>query len=191
VDHTTARPDLRAVDEAEARRIRDGSPAEGDAWAYGYPFSGVLDRMMFSAEDSGVADREQEARRLFGELWLVINDVTRGVEAELKPFGLTHAQFQVLLHVVSTPDISQRELSERLHVTTGNVSMLVTKLESAGLIDRIPAGAAFQLRVTAAGRRTFDSLGPTRAQFLQETFAHLSTAELSRTADVLRTIRRH
>jgi MarR family 2-MHQ and catechol resistance regulon transcriptional repressor len=135
--------------------------------------------------------REQEAKRLFGELWLVMNDITRGIDAELKPFGLTHAQFQVLLTVVSTPDISQRELSESLNVTTGNVSMLVSKLEAAALIDRIPAGAAVRLRVTAAGRRTFDSLGPTRARFVQERFAHLSTAELSQTADVLQTIRLH
>ncbi|MEO3935349.1 MarR family transcriptional regulator [Dermatophilaceae bacterium Soc4.6] len=133
--------------------------------------------------------REQSARRLFGELWLVMNDITRGVEAELKPFGLTHAQFQVLLHVISAPDLSQRELSERLNVTTGNVSMLVSKLEAAGLVDRVPAGAAVRLRATEAGRQTFDSLGPTRARFMLTLFAHLSVSQMDLTADVLHTIR--
>lgn len=38
----TARLDMHAVDEAEARRIRDGSPEEGDLWADGYPFDGDL-----------------------------------------------------------------------------------------------------------------------------------------------------
>jgi DNA-binding MarR family transcriptional regulator len=126
---------------------------------------------------------------MFGELWLVMNDITRGVEAELKPFGLTHAQFQVLLHVIATPDLSQRELSERLNVTTGNVSMLVSKLETAGLVDRIPAGAAVRLRVTEAGRQAFDSLGPTRARFMLDLFAHLSVSDMERVADVLHTIR--
>jgi RimJ/RimL family protein N-acetyltransferase len=42
VDYTTARLDLHAVDEAEARRIRDGSPGKGDLWADGYPFDGDL-----------------------------------------------------------------------------------------------------------------------------------------------------
>jgi MarR family 2-MHQ and catechol resistance regulon transcriptional repressor len=135
--------------------------------------------------------REQAARRLFGELWLVMNDITRGVEAELKPFGLTHAQFQVLLHVISAPDLSQRELSERLNVTTGNVSMLVSKLEVAGLVDRVPAGAAVRLRVTEAGRQTFDSLGPTRARFMLDLFAHLSVTDMRSTAEVLHTIRVH
>lgn len=135
--------------------------------------------------------REQAARRLFGELWLVMNDITRGVEAELKPFGLTHAQFQVLLHVISAPDLSQRELSERLNVTTGNVSMLVSKLEAAGLVDRVPAGAAVRLRVTESGRQTFDSLGPTRARFMLDLFAHLAVTDIEHTADVLRSIRVH
>lgn len=138
-----------------------------------------------------MSEREQAARRLFGELWLAMNDITRGVEAELKPFGLTHAQFQVLLHVISAPDLSQRELSERLNVTTGNVSMLVSKLEVAGLVDRVPAGAAVRLRVTEAGLQTFDSIGPTRARFMLDLFAPLSVTDMVRTADVLHTIRVH
>lgn len=120
---------------------------------------------------------------------MAMNAITRGIEAELKPFGLTHAQFQVLLHVTADPDLSQRELSERLNVTTGNVSMLVSKLEAAGLVDRIPAGAAVRLRVTEAGQRCFDALGPTRERFVRELFAHLSVADIDRTADVLHTIR--
>ena len=120
-----------------------------------------------------------------------MNDITRGVEAELKPFGLTHAQFQVLLHVLSEPDLSQRELSERLNVTTGNVSMLVSKLQAAGLVDRVPDGAAVRLRATAAGRQAFDALGPTRARFMRDLFAHLSVSDLDRTADVLHSIRVH
>ncbi len=42
MDYATARLDLHGVDEAEARRIRDRSPLEGDLWADGYPFDGDL-----------------------------------------------------------------------------------------------------------------------------------------------------
>jgi RimJ/RimL family protein N-acetyltransferase len=42
VNHETARLDLHAVDEAEARRIHDASPGVGDLWADGYPFVGDL-----------------------------------------------------------------------------------------------------------------------------------------------------
>lgn len=133
--------------------------------------------------------REQESKRLFAELWLVMNEITRGVQAELAPFGLTHAQFQVLLQVDLTPDMLQRELSERLNVTTGNVSMLVSKLEDAGLLARIPAGAAYQLRLTPEGKEKLDSLAPTRERFVAQMFAPLSVEELRSTADALRRLR--
>lgn len=136
-----------------------------------------------------MANRDHESKRLFGELWLAMNAITRGIDAELKPLGLTHAQFQVLLHVIAAPDISQRELSERLNVTTGNVSMLVSKLQSAGYVDRLPDGAAVRLRVTDEGRRMFDSLGETRQRFIRDLFGRLSVDDIARTADVLHNVR--
>ncbi len=42
MDEETARLDLHAVDEAEARRLRDAAPGAGDLWADGYPFGGDL-----------------------------------------------------------------------------------------------------------------------------------------------------
>lgn len=133
--------------------------------------------------------RARESKRLFAELWLVMNQITRGVQAELAPFGLTHAQFQVLITVDASPDISQRELSERLNVTTGNISMLVTKLEHAGLVDRIPDGAAHRLRLTAAGEAKLHELAPTRGRFIHELFAPLSVEEIRSTVDALRRVR--
>lgn len=145
---------------------------------------------MFSAEDIPVTrTRAQESKRLFAELWLVMNEITRGVQGELAPFGLTHAQFQVLLQVDATPDILQRELSERLNVTTGNVSMLVSKLEDAGLVARIPAGAAYLLRLTPEGKERLDSLAPTRERFIADLFSPLSVDELRSTADALHRLR--
>jgi len=42
MDSGTARLSLHAVDELEARRIRDRAPQSGDAWAADYPFEGDL-----------------------------------------------------------------------------------------------------------------------------------------------------
>lgn len=42
MDYETARLNLHAVDEAEARRISDAAPDSGDLWADGYPFGGDL-----------------------------------------------------------------------------------------------------------------------------------------------------
>ncbi|MEP7192568.1 MAG: GNAT family N-acetyltransferase [Actinomycetota bacterium] len=42
MDYRTARLSLHAVDEPEARRIRDRAPRPDDAWAADYPFEGDL-----------------------------------------------------------------------------------------------------------------------------------------------------
>ena len=42
MDSLTTRLSLRAVDELEARRIRDHARQPGDAWAADYPFEGDL-----------------------------------------------------------------------------------------------------------------------------------------------------
>jgi len=42
MDCGTARLDLHAVNEMEAKRIRDRTPQQGDAWAADYPFDGDL-----------------------------------------------------------------------------------------------------------------------------------------------------
>lgn len=130
-----------------------------------------------------------DAKNLFGELWMVINEITRGINEELKPFGLTHAQFQVLMHVDMRPDLLQRELTERLSVTGGNVSMLVSRLEKVGLLVRLPEGAAFHLRLTPAGKALFDSLMPTRERFISELFSRLTPQEIRSVADSLHKIR--
>jgi len=42
MDYRTARLSLHAIDELEARRIRDRAPQPGDDWATDYPFEGDL-----------------------------------------------------------------------------------------------------------------------------------------------------
>lgn len=152
----------------------------------------LLTSQMFSTKHGVMTSSPSpDAKRLFGELWLAINEITRGIDAELKPFGLTHAQFQVLLHIDLRPGLLQRELTERLSVTSGNVSMLVTRLQNAGLLVRVPEGAAHHLHLTPAGKALFESLRPTRERFISELFSRLSPEEIRRTADSLRTLRSH
>ena len=146
---------------------------------------------MFSAEHSWVpGSRSSESKRLFGELGALMNEISRAVEAELKPFGLTYAQFQVLLHVQLRPGLLQRELGQRLSVTAGNVSMLVTRLERTGLLARTPDGAAFHLELTSEGVALFERLRPVREAFVTDRFSGLSVAEISAAADALHKARR-
>lgn len=96
----------------------------------------------------------------------------------LRAEGLTPAKYQLLLRLRSEPGLAQGELAARLGVTKGNVSMLVTQLEHAGLVDRTPDGAANQVTLTARGIALVNRLLPEEERWTSEQFATLTTEEL-------------
>jgi MarR family 2-MHQ and catechol resistance regulon transcriptional repressor len=98
--------------------------------------------------------------------------------AALREHGLTPAQFQLLLAVRDRPGAVQRELGERFAVTGANVSMLVAKLESAGLLHRRADGAANRVLLTPAGQALVDRLEPEQSAFMAGRFAALGEVEL-------------
>ncbi len=123
--------------------------------------------------------REQRCGQVFGHLVRVVHAVSQDGARALRAHGLTPAQYQVLRHVAAHADVQQRELGELLGVTKGNVSMLVSRLEDDGLLARVPAGAAYRLRLTGAGSALLARIRPEHAAFLVECFAGLDDAELA------------
>lgn len=129
--------------------------------------------------------RDDLCLRTFGDLARTVHRIAQSGARELRGHGLTPAQYQVLVAVSARPDVQQQELSERLGVTKGNVSMLVSRLEEAGLLVRVPAGAAHQLRVTDSGGALLRRLRPDHARFMADRFAGLDDAELQMLADLI------
>jgi DNA-binding MarR family transcriptional regulator len=117
--------------------------------------------------------------RLYGDLVRVVHEINQAGARELRTLGFTPAQYQLLVLVDASPESSQRQIAERLGVTTGNVSMLVTRLEQAGLVVRIPDGAAYGLRLTHAGRDALDRIRPLHAEFLVHCFSRLDDDQLA------------
>lgn len=109
---------------------------------------------------------------------LAAHRMTHSAGARLRSQGLTPAKYQLLLRLRSNPAMSQSELGPRLGVTKGNVSMLVTQLERAGLLVRTPDGAANRLALTARGNEVVDRLLPDEERWTAEQFATLTTEEL-------------
>jgi MarR family transcriptional regulator, organic hydroperoxide resistance regulator len=68
------------------------------------------------------------------------------VAERLREVGLSVPQCDVLTTLTEAEGISQQELAKRLYVTKGNISGLLDRLESAGLVER---------RSTAADRRQY------------------------------------
>ncbi|WP_375424812.1 MarR family winged helix-turn-helix transcriptional regulator [uncultured Friedmanniella sp.] len=123
--------------------------------------------------------REQQSSRLFGQLVRVVHGISQQGARELRGHGFTPAQYQVLVHLGRSPGCSQRQLSERLGVTKGNVSMLVTRLEDLGLVSRTPDGAAYTVDLTDDGRARLAELQPLQARFLADCFTPLSDDDLA------------
>lgn len=130
-------------------------------------------------------EREHLSRAAFSELVKVVHLVSQAGAQELRGHGLTPAQYQLLVAVGRSPGIVQRGLTERLGVTKGNVSQLVTRLEEAGLLDRSRDGAANQLVLTSAGKALVSELVPAHDSFLARQFAALDDDDLRRLGDIL------
>ncbi|MCY7342855.1 MAG: MarR family winged helix-turn-helix transcriptional regulator [Pseudonocardia sp.] len=148
-----------------------------------------LTTSMFRAEHVRVGDARGElALRVFGDLVRVVHSISQGGARELRAHGFTPAQYQVLMTVATNPDCHQQQLSDQLGVTKGNVSMLVSRLEDAGLLDRIADGPAHNLRLTEQGRDQLATLRPLHARFLAERFAPLGDDELAALARLVSTL---
>lgn len=123
--------------------------------------------------------------QVFSTLVRLVHIVSQGGAAELRQHGLTPAQYQLMLGLRGHPNPLQHELSERLGVTKGNVSQMVSRLEARELVIRVPRGAANELQLTDDGRALVDRLVPAQREFLKDQFSALTPDELSDLAAML------
>lgn len=59
------------------------------------------------------------------------------LETRLKNTGVYRSQHQILMILTDHTDVSQKELAERLYVSTATIAVSVKKLEQGGYITRI------------------------------------------------------
>ncbi|MGL5817979.1 MAG: MarR family winged helix-turn-helix transcriptional regulator [Phycicoccus sp.] len=130
--------------------------------------------------------RRHRAMRVHGELVRIVHAISQEGARELRTFGLTPAQYHLLALVEMSAECTQQQVAERLGVTKGNVSMLVSRLEEVGLVARIPDGAAVGLRLTATGRDALERIRPRHARFLAERYSRLDDGQLDDLEEILR-----
>ena len=99
--------------------------------------------------------------------------------------GLSQAQLELLRRIKETPDGTQQDLVTALGVTRGNVSQLLSKLESEGLVLRGAVGTRKLLRITRRGERLLESVLPGESELLAQHFALLSKTELEQLLGLL------
>ena len=132
------------------------------------------------------AARAVRSAEVFGLMARLVHRTGQEASAALREHGLTPAQFQLLRAVRERPGAVQREIGERFAVTGANVSMLLAKLEAAGLLHRRAEGAANRVLLTPAGEALVDRLEPEQSAFMAGRFAALSEAELDRLHGLVR-----
>lgn len=134
--------------------------------------------------------RFYENRPLSVLLWMrlirVVQKITRNAQGALTEAGLTGPQFDMLVHIQSTPGLSQKELAQRLKVTKGNVSQLIEKLEQKGLLKRHRQGRNSQLKLTQEGYRLVERRLPEHDAFIENQFSALTSDEQQQLLSLLR-----
>ena len=104
----------------------------------------------------------------------------------LKKWGLTTAQFDVIVHVGRNKRITQQELADKLVVTKGNVTHLLKKMEELEWIKREVEWKNKYLSLTELGQRMYEEIVPIQEQFQQTQFNKLTEEEQKQLLDLLR-----
>lgn len=119
-------------------------------------------------------------------LWLRLLTCTTLVEGSIRrrlreAFDVTLPRFDLMAQLDKTPSgMTLGELSSRMMVSNGNVTGLVERLVSDGLIDRRPAPKDRRAQIvslTAEGRRTFRTMARAHEGWIAEIFEGLSPSD--------------
>jgi MarR family transcriptional regulator, organic hydroperoxide resistance regulator len=102
----------------------------------------------------------EDALRLDRQICFLLYGASRAVtqlyQPLLEPLGLTYPQYLVMLVLWEKDGTSVRTLGERLYLDSGTLTPLITRLESAGWVERVRStedARVVEVWLTAAGKR--------------------------------------
>ena len=133
------------------------------------------------------------SNRLDLMLWFrlsrIYNQSIRLSNQHLSKWGLTAAQFDVLVQVGMNNKISQQELGEKLFVTKGNITQLLQKMEKMELIHREQDWKTKYISLTAQGEELFQEVVPEQELFQANQFKNLDTEEKKQLQNLLKKLK--
>lgn len=132
--------------------------------------------------EAHLAHDEHEALRLWLRLFTCTTMVERVVDSALRrEFASSLPRFDLLSQLHRSPDgLRMGALSERILATNGNATSLVAALKGEGFVKRRidPVDRRVTIvRLTAAGRRHFESMARAHERLIGDLFDGLSAAE--------------
>lgn len=99
----------------------------------------------------------------------------------LKPFGLTSAQFDVLNQISTYEPITQSELAKKVTVTEGGISRMLNRLEKQGFIERKQKWKIKEISLTEKGRNKLAEAFPAQLAFQTSLFGEVLSKEEQKT----------
>ena len=131
-------------------------------------------------------------------LWLNMLKAVRYVESNLRErlrieYATTLPRFDVLAALHATPaGMRMSELSKQLVVSNGNVTGVVEKLVTEGLVERENQESdrrAFLVRITEKGKVLMDEMTAVHRGWIDEIFEDISEPDIARAISVMMDIR--
>ena len=147
-------------------------------------------RQISTDTQSEGASRKKEVVRL----WLRLASCERSIEQRLRShlsenFAITLPQFEVLCELDrSGPPIVMSRISERLQVTSSNLTGVVDRLERKGLVTRFRSRKdrrVQHIEMTSAGRIAFTEIAADNALWVARAFTELTDKEVIQLQDLL------
>jgi MarR family 2-MHQ and catechol resistance regulon transcriptional repressor len=130
-----------------------------------------------------------EALDAYVKLLRASRAVLARVEPRLVAAGLTTTQFGVLEAILHKGPLSQRDLSLKVLTSPGNMTDLIDKLETRGLVRRIRQKTdrrAVRVELTGEGRMLIEPLFAAHAGDIDDAMAGLDGTELRQLGTLLR-----
>jgi len=128
---------------------------------------------------------EQDSQDLAVRVWFrflrLESRLQVAVAERLREIGLSVPQCDVLTTLSEEEGVSQQELAKRLYVTKGNISGLLDRLESAGLVERRPAAAdrrQHSIHLTDPGRAMAGKAIAVQHRWIASTLGRMDEADL-------------
>jgi MarR family transcriptional regulator for hemolysin len=109
-------------------------------------------------------------------------------DAKARAFGMTRAQWMILVRLDSQPGMSQNELAALIEVEPITVARLVDRLESRGFVERRPDPGdrrIWRLHLSPAAAPMLKEIAKCRRELNDMLVAHIPASELDGAIDCL------
>lgn len=131
---------------------------------------------------------EELAMRVWFRLIRLEARMQVAITERLREISLSVPQCDVLTTLTEQEGVSQQLLAKRLYVTKGNISGLLDRLETAGLVERRSTESdrrQYEIYLTPAGRVAAQKAIALQRAFISSTFGRLADQDLTELEQLL------